>query len=372
MAVRKRINLAIVAPSNSALSETFINAHKKIPEMNVYFHYGTPFPTELDGWGTLISSDWIHKLYGSAMAKFTGWSRWEYELKRSLIKHKIDCVLAEYGTTGAKILKVCKSLKVPLVIHFHGTDASTHKIIKKYRSRYLEMFGYANKIIAVSKEMINDLEKLGCPPNKIEYNTYGPNDSFLDIKQGSKNGSFLSIGRFVDKKAPHLTILAFQKVVEKHNDAKLIMVGDGMLLQTCQDLVSQLGLKDNITFAGEKNPEEIRELLSQSVAFIQHSVEPASGNKEGTPVAILEAQAAGLPVISTYHAGIPDVVLDSETGFLVEERDCDAMANRMCDLIEDPDLAMQMGQKARKRIKDQFRLDRYLDHLSLLIQQSQM
>jgi glycosyltransferase involved in cell wall biosynthesis len=97
--------------------------------------------------------------------------------------------------------------------------------------------------------------------------------------------------------------------------------------------------------------------MRKARAFVQHSMQANDGDSEGTPLAILEAGASGLPVVSTRHAGIPDVVLDSDTGLLVEEGDVDGMAQCMIRLAESPKLALELGTAARERIAEDFTLD---------------
>ena len=139
----------------------------------------------------------------------------------------------------------------------------------------------------------------------------------------------MAAGRFVDKKAPHLTLLAFRKVLEHFPDAELVIVGDGPLLPVCRDLVRYYRMDANVTLPGVVTPGEVCEQFSHCAAFVQHSVTGRNGDMEGTPVAVLEAAAAGLPVIATRHAGIPDVVCHGQTGLLVDEHDVDGMATAM-------------------------------------------
>lgn len=104
-------------------------------------------------------------------------------LIRSFKQNKIDLVFAEFGTTGADILGICKQIKIPLIVNFHGFDSSDKSILDLYRYKYIDMFQYASAIIAVSKEMVIDLKTIGCPEEKIHYITYGPADLFLKTNQ---------------------------------------------------------------------------------------------------------------------------------------------------------------------------------------------
>src|SRR5690606_12382105 len=158
------------------------------------------------------------------------------------------------------------------------------------------------------------------PKEKIVYNPYGPNPDFLTLDLNYSKAQFIGIGRFVEKKAPHLTILAFHEVLKKHPEATLVLAGDGVLLDSCKDLVEALRIKESVFLVGQITPNKFQEYIKESVAFVQHSIKAQDGDMEGTPVSILEASGAGLPIISTFHAGIPDVILNNETGLLSTEK----------------------------------------------------
>jgi glycosyltransferase involved in cell wall biosynthesis len=168
--------------------------------------------------------------------------------------------------------------------------------------------------------------------------------------------TFLSVGRFTAKKAPDLTLRAFARVRQKVPGAQLRMVGFGPLLEPCRKLAGELGLDGAVTFLGACPPPVIQGEMRRARCFVQHSIVAPDGDSEGTPVSILEAGASGLPVVSTRHAGIPDVVLDGVTGLLVEEGDVEGMACALVRLALDPDLAARLGQAARQRIAEHFSL----------------
>jgi glycosyltransferase involved in cell wall biosynthesis len=358
--------LAIFSPGQNAYSETFIHAHKKLP-FNIKYYYGGTIPFSLEGKNISefsFSEKWKRKIL---RGNFTST---EKLLISSLRKEKVDCVLAEYGTTAADSLHVINYLKIPLIVHFHGYDASQKDVIKQYGEKYKDVFAHASKVIVVSKRMYKDVMNLGCPESKLVLNSYGPDDFFFKIRAGFNNQQFVSVGRFVEKKAPLQTINAFKKVVNGFPEAKLIMAGDGELLEESKDFAESLGLQNNITFPGALNREQVRQLFSSSIAFVQHSVVAENGDSEGTPVAILEAQAAGLPVISTFHAGIPDVVINEETGLLVEENDVEGMANNMIRILKEENLAQKLGNAGRERVKGNFAMERHLKILEKEIENS--
>lgn len=352
--------LAIFSPGKNAYSETFIQAHKKLP-FNIKYYYDGELPTKLEG--------------DENIAQFNPWQRvkkklnssfdfHEHALINSLQKEKVDYVLAEYGPTACAVLKVVEHLKIPMAVHFHGYDASIKKVLTDYEERYKKVFDYAKSVIAVSNKMKETLINAGCPADKIIVSVYGPDPVFFNNHPLYRTQQFIAVGRFVEKKAPALTIRAFKKVVHKYPNATLVMIGDGELLQDCKKLVIESGLENKVTFKGVQSSAEIQNLMERSIAFVQHSVTASNGDSEGTPVAILEAQAAALPVISTYHAGIPDVVIQNETGLLVEEGDVDGMAENMMMILEEADLAKKLGEAGRKRIADNFTLEKHLNSLT--------
>lgn len=356
----------MVTPSHNAYSETFIQEQKNGLQGDVFYYYGGSLPAHLENYGKLMSRSIsiINKM--EKRIKLTTYNAQEIAFMHSLKQHKIQVVLAQFGTTAHRIVKLCKHINIPLITHFHGYDASILSVIESCNN-YKEVFAYSTYVIAVSLSMKNRLIALGCPKEKVIYNTYGPNPLFLELKPQFIEPAFLALGRFVEKKAPYYTILAFSQVLEKFPNAKLIIGGDGALYEVCKNLARYLKIEENVLLPGVISKEQFASYLNTSLAFVQHSITALSGDQEGTPVAVLEASAAGLPVIATYHAGIPDVIIDGETGLLVAEHDVNAMAEKMMQLLENIELAQQLGQNGKERIKNNFTMERHLKVIDELI-----
>ncbi len=367
------MNIAHISPNQNAYSETFVQAHRNGFEGDVKYYYGGALPTSLDGIGVLKPS-FLTKLKFNIKELFGKTSPVNYLTGRALAesfkRNKIDVVYAEYAITGVGILNICKELNIPFIVNFHGYDATVKEILKAYEDDYKWLFEYASKIVVVSKSMCHKLEELGCPSHKLVYTPCAPSDRFFSLEPTYSENSFLSVGRFVDKKAPYYSILAFQKVVEKHPDAKLYMIGDGILLNACENLVNYLGLSRNIIFEGAKQQSEILPYFLKVKGLVQHSIEAASGDSEGTPVAILEAGAAALPVVSTRHAGIKDVVVEGKTGLLVDEHDVDGMAQNMMCLLENQDRVKEMGENARRHIRENYNMQIHMEKINKVVKDS--
>lgn len=362
---QKNKKIAFVTSFLDAYSETFIRMQIDMLKPDVILH-GGKLPSKING-ESIITPFWdnvnkkCRNLFQFDLVTLE--SRLVYLLRRK----KIDMVFAQYGPAGVAMLPVCIKAKIPLVVHFHGFDASHIPTLEKYETAYRKLFFYARHIIVVSTAMFKAIHELGCPLEKIVLNPYGVNDFFFKCSPTFESNIFFAAGRFVEKKGPEFTIRSFHKMVTQFPDARLYMAGDGPLLENCRQLVKSLSLEKNVFFPGVLKPEMIAGFMQKSIAFVQHSMVASSGDSEGTPVAIMEASASSLPVVSTFHAGIPDVIQDGITGILVPEKDIVKMADAMIVLLKDKELARKMGMAGRERIKSAFSMERYIDVLKTLL-----
>ncbi len=357
----------MVTPYPPAPSETFIRAHvESLPAKVILVHGWRPTVGERPVLS--LPSRVLHKawrmLSGSDLERET-----TSAYTKAFRRYGANAVLAEYGTAGTQTVVACRRLGIPLIVHFHGFDASVHSVLKEHAVSYPAMFNEAAAVIAVSLAMRAKLISLGAPPEKVHYNPYGIDcQLFGGAAPAEAPPVFLAVGRFVEKKAPQLTLSAFSQVYRVSSNARLRVIGDGPLLDECVGLAKELGIDKAVTFLGTQPPAVVQQEMRRARCFVQHSVEASNGDCEGTPVGILEAGASGLPVVSTRHAGIPDVVLEGETGFLVAERDVDGMAKYMLEMVRSPELAGQMGRRARQRIERNFSKDQSLGHLWSIIE----
>lgn len=362
--------VAIISPRE--IPETFIQAHLKHLDGDIYHLYNANYiPLSASKHGAFAQA---HSLLTRIKRKMASvFFNIQYEpnniegLKKYLKEKKIDIALAEYGMVGAEITPILKELGIPLMVHFHGHDATRLTILNAYKEKYLAMFHYASSIVVVSNDMKNQLLSLGASLEKITINPCGPQNDFAKIDVNYLSNQFFFVGRFVDKKAPHLTLFAFKIVHEQFPESKLIMAGDGYLLNSCKNLAKVWNLENSVDFVGNINHDEVKQLMSNSFCYIQHSIIADDGDSEGTPVAILEAQLASLPVIATKHAGIKESVLHEKTGFLVVEKDVTAMSEYMIKLYSDRNLAKEMGTNARKFIQDNYTIEKHISVLNNLI-----
>lgn len=365
------MKLCIAYPNRNNYSETFIHNHLTYlkPEITLSGGWRPYLTKENESIITIPAGELIRvgikRVFSGLYPLF-----YTYFLTKYLQKEKPGVLLAEYGITGVGVMEACRKTNTPLVVHFHGFDASHQQTLEQYRNQYRRLFEIATRIVVVSNDMREQLIALGASEEKVINNPYGVETvKFFGGTPQKAEKVVLAVGRFAGKKAPHLTIKAFDKVLEKHPDAKLVMIGGGELLKDSQKLVEELQLKHAVAILGVKTLDEIAEWHRRARVFVQHSItNPENGDSEGTPNTILEASAAGLPIVSTRHAGIKEAVDHGITGFLVEEGDYEKMADFISILLEDAALAGKMGHAGRKKMMADYEIKQQTSELLKLLQ----
>lgn len=368
------MKICITRSEQYSYSETFIRDQLKglSALAEVYPIHTSRLPERTEE-GTLLSPGffWVlHKIIKTITGKRNNYFS-HYGLKKYFTANHIDVVLANYGLTAAHLVPVCRDMNIPLIAIFHGHDASDKKLVSAYQKRYQELFTYASTIIAVSADMKEKLIAQGASPEKVKVLSCGVNVSKFKPSSRKKEKVFLAVGRFVHKKGPLFTIRAFHETWKKHPEARLIMVGaHSGLYKECLKLALSLDMQDVVSFPGVLKHEAVSELMDKAFAFVQHSVTAANGDMEGTPVGILEAASAGLPVVSTFHGGIKEAVINGTTGFLVPESDVNAMAMYMIKLLEDEHLVSGMRSAARNHMLKHYDQEKQIKKLYACLQEA--
>lgn len=264
--------------------------------------------------------------------------------------------IAQYGTTALSALPISRELGIPLVVHFHGFDASSALRDRSYLSLIREAAAHFAGVIAPSRYLLGCLADAGCVVTNPVVIGYGVD--IPDVQDRCPGGStrFLHVGRAVAKKGLVYSVRAFALARRELKEATFDVVGEGSQKVVAAALASELGVGDDVTFHGAAPHERVQALMQRSDVLIQHSVTAPNGDMEGLPVSILEAQANGLPVVATRHSGIPEEVLEGETALLVDERDFRGMAKCMVQLGLDPERRLVMGRAGRRHMAQNFEL----------------
>jgi colanic acid/amylovoran biosynthesis glycosyltransferase len=241
---------------------------------------------------------------------------------------------------------------------FHGADLST-VIAKQGPAYYHPLFARCDLFLPVSEHWARTLVAHGCPAGKVRVHHMGVDTRKLVFRERQlAPGSpvrMISICRFVEKKGIEYAIRALARALPGcRYPVSYSLVGDGPLLPALRALIDELGLAQQVHLLGWQDNDHVRELLNDTHIFVAPSVTALDGDQEGIPVSIMEAMAAGLPVLSTRHSGIPELVTDGVSGWLAPERDVEILADRMRTLINAPDSWPALGRAGRAHVVAEF------------------
>ncbi|GAX92000.1 glycosyltransferase [Effusibacillus lacus] len=290
------------------------------------------------------------------------------ELEKVLKKRNIDLIHARFGTTAVELLDLKKKLGVPMLTSFHGFDLPSNKVsYKKYKGKLQQLFQEGEAFTVTSNNMKKILMDYGCPKNKIIVHYSGIDVDRFEFKERKipENNKIrlLCVGRMVEKKGMKYLINAFHRVYKIYPNIRLHIAGDGPLRKKLKKQVKELKIEGKVKFLGEISHKEVVKEMHKAHIFVLASVTGKHGNQEGIPNVLKEAMATGMPVISTKHAGIPELVRDGKSGFLVDEKDSKKLAERILDLIRNPDLWIKMGKKGRDTVKRKFNSAKQVEEL---------
>lgn len=276
-------------------------------------------------------------------------------LRQGLSYDIIHCHFGTNGLKGARLQQI-GATQGKLVTTFHGMDVNVVPQIEG-KDVYKQLFKQGDLYSVNTEFTRNKVIALGCPENKIIKLPVGfeiAEYSFRERKLTSSQVKIITIARLVEKKGIEYAIKAIAKVAENHPNIIYNIAGDGPLRESLEKLILDLKISDNVKLLGWMTQEQVRQLYVDSHIFVLPSVTAATGDREGQALVLQEAQAMGLPVVSTLHNGIPEGVLEGKSGFLVPERDVDALAEKIGYLVENPEIWTQMGQHGRKFVEERY------------------
>ncbi len=282
-----------------------------------------------------------------------------------------DLVHCHFGTTGNKFLVIDRILKTKkkLIVSFYGLDGSMY-LKKRGKDFYRKLIERADYILPNSDYMRHSLIKYGFNPKKTFVQYLGVNFSKYKFKQRIyKKGLKLNIvfvGRFVAKKGINDILQAIARVYKIYpKRVKMHIVGGGQKSreEAIKKMVNKLNLQEAVKFYGLQPHDKVLKILEDMHLMIQLSRVAPDGDMEGLPYVLTEAQALGIPVISTYHAGIPEEVSDGQSGFLVKEGDWQKASEKILFFIENPEEIERFSRQARNFIQNKFNIQKTIDNL---------
>lgn len=279
-----------------------------------------------------------------------------------------DIIHCQFGTLGFRGMAF-RQVNAPLaklITTFRGNDISSF-LQQKGENIYQQLFRYGDFYLTNCDFFKDKAISIGCPPDKIKVIRSG-----LDCDRFTYQPRFLpedgwiqitTTGRLVEKKGIEYVIYAMAKLIPNYPRLRYIIIGEGHLRPHFTKLIQELKLTENVELMGWCNETEIVEILKNTHIFVAPSVTAANGDRDAPINVLKEAMAMGLPVVSTYHGGIPELVEDGKSGFLVPERDATALAEKLAYLIEHPEIWSQMGASGREFVIEHYNLTRLNDDL---------
>ncbi len=267
-------------------------------------------------------------------------------------ENEISICHFHYGTDCGIYYPLTKKLPVPFVVSFYGYDCSSFpSFLLGYGKRFLKerVFRYCSAVFAMSPDMEKDLVAAGCKENRIIVHYYGTDcKKFYYDKIDSENKKviLLNLSTLVPQKGHIFLLKSIKKIIEKGIvNFELRIAGSGELDAELKKFVFDNEIKEFVTFVGAVKyaSEQMMDEYRKADVFVHPSVIAPNGDKEGIPGTIIEAMSAGLPVISTYHAGIPYIVASGNTGLLVKEHNEDELALAIISLIQGKELRRAIG-----------------------------
>lgn len=303
------------------------------------------------------TTDWI--FYGG-IRKYFGIDLFAENICR---KRKVKLIHTHFGTNGAYSLKLKKRLKIPLIITFYGFDVSVYDVIEKNRKNYLELFQEGELFLVEGNFMKNKLISLGCPESKIKIQRIAipiKNIEFRCRKPKKKKEKIKLIfaGRFVEKKGLIYALKAIKEVYDITKAIEFFIIGDGPLKKEIEEFIKKNKMEYYVRLLGFLSYSEYLKEMQNSDIFIHPSITATNGDSEGgAPTTILEAQAMGMPVISTNHCDIPNIVIPGKSALLSEEKDWEGIANNILYLIKNQEIWENMGKIGREFVEKYHNID---------------
>lgn len=297
-----------------------------------------------------------------------GLSAHPFDAFRRLEQRDYDIVHCQFGPEGVSslVLRDVGLLRGKLVTSFRGFDASRYP--KEQGAHvYDALFRRGDLFLAVSEHIRSRVIALGCDPRRVVVNRTPVEAAAIPFRgprrRDSQPAMIVTIARLAEKKGVEYVIRAVGHLVSEGRDVRCEIIGDGVLRDGLEQLARGLGLADVVRFRGGLAHHDVLEHLAAADVFLGPSVTAADGDQEGVPNSLKEALAIGVPVVATDHAGIPELIDDGVTGFLVPERDSEALARRVARLLDEPALGERMAVAGRTLVEKEYDPDTLMGDL---------
>ncbi|EPD7774736.1 colanic acid biosynthesis glycosyltransferase WcaL [Escherichia coli] len=271
-----------------------------------------------------------------------------------------DVFIAHFGPAGVTAAKLRELgvIRGKIATIFHGIDISSWEVLNHYTPEYQQLFRRGDLMLPISELWAGRLQKMGCPREKIAVSRMGVDMTRFSprpVKAPATPLEIISVARLTEKKGLHVAIEACRQLKEQGVAFRYRILGIGPWERRLRTLIEQYQLEDVVEMPGFKPSHEVKAMLDDADVFLLPSVTGADGDMEGIPVALMEAMAVGIPVVSTLHSGIPELVEADKSGWLVPENDARALAQRLAVFSQlDTDELAPVVKRAREKVEHDF------------------
>lgn len=290
-----------------------------------------------------------------------------YDLVDLLAAWQPALVHVYYGHKAVKYRRMLQASGVPWLVSFHGVDVVKFVDQPGYLDGLRQVFAEARLVLARSESLLGRLKDLGCPPEKLRLNrTPVPLDEILFQERalpGYGDWRLLQACRLIPKKGLFTVLKALPAVVARWPRVKFVLAGTGPDEARLREAVHRAGLGPNVEFLGWVDQARLREEFTRAHLFLHPSELTDSSDQEGVPNAMVEAMAAGLPIVATTHGGIPEAVESGVDGLLVPEKDPEALSAAILRLLDDPEELQRLGRQANASVRAKFGLSEQIGAL---------
>jgi colanic acid/amylovoran biosynthesis glycosyltransferase len=267
-------------------------------------------------------------------------------------------VVCHFGPQATLGMTIALAIDRPSVTIFHGYDISRLLRDRVWVERYRAVASLGMQALCISHAGRQQLIDIGWPATQIDVIHLGVDTNRFAFVPPSRRWPtrarrILMVARLVEKKGVHVALDAMRRLRDRGCDVELRIVGDGPERTRIEGLIRNWQLT-NVSLLGALEHSVTRHEFAQAHLYIQPSVTAESGDQEGIPVSLMEAMAGGLPVVSTRHSGIPELVIDGRTGHLTAEHDAEGLAVAIERLMRDRASAEHLAQAARARVEQEF------------------
>lgn len=277
-----------------------------------------------------------------------------------------DIVHAHFGVEGVYALPLAARLNVPLVTTFHGFDATlaplgllSNPAWARYALQRGQLARQGSLFLAASNFLREKLLALDFPPERIKVHYIGVDPSAIAPRTpAQEEPAILHVARLEEVKGTEYLIRAFALVAPQYPLARLVIIGDGKLRKNLERLARETGFADRIAFLGARPHAQVLGWMRRAAMLVLPSIKTHSGREEGLGMVMLEAAATGVPGIGARVGGIGEGIAEGKTGFLVPERDPEALSTAIGTLLANPTLRLRMGEAARRRVEQHFDIAR--------------